>query len=241
MVTGNIDTKTVFKKTEKIFSKVKKGKNKFSKKAKISQGFPEIKIINKECDQTHLALACSTGFGANDERIYPLKLLSVILGGNMSSRLFIEIREKLGLAYHISSLLALYTDCGYFGLSAGIQHEKMEKTIKKALQIIKNIKEKGVTEKELSGAKGYIRGQTAIGLDTVEDISGFIINQELLNDKILQPEEILEKIEKVAKNDIIKIARDIFKPEKISMAVIGQHKNIKQKQEDYKKLFLKLC
>ncbi|MBU2219246.1 insulinase family protein, partial [Patescibacteria group bacterium] len=111
---GNIDKKTAFKKIKNVFSRIRKGENKSFQRIKISQKSPQIKIIKKDSDQTHFALAFR-GYDMFDEKRYILNLLSVVLGGNMSSRLFTEIREKLGLAYYVYSWGDQYNDCGYLG------------------------------------------------------------------------------------------------------------------------------
>jgi len=235
IVAGNIDKKTAFKKIEKVFSRIRKGKNKNFPGVKISQKSPQIKIVKKDSDQTHFALAFR-GYDMFDEKRYVLNLLSVVLGGNMSSRLSTEIREKLGLAYYVYSWGDQYTDCGYLGMAAGIPHEKMETVAKKIANIIKEIKEKSVSKKDLDLAKGFIRGQMALKFETSDEIASFVAGQELFYKKILQPEEILKKIEKVNKNDILRIGREIFRPSKVNLAVIGRPGDNKRNEEQYKKI-----
>ncbi len=236
---GNIDKKEAFKKIEKFFGRIRKGINKSPKKTKISQKTPQIKIIKKDSDQTHFALAFR-GYDMFDEKRYILNLLSIILGGNSSSKLFTEIREKLGLAYYVYSWGDQYNDCGYLGMAAGIPHEKIEKVISKIAEIVKEIKEKGVSQKDLDLAKGFIRGQMALNFETSDEIASFIAGQELFYKKILQPEEVLKKIEKINKNDILRIGREIFKPSRVNLAVIGQQEDSKRNEELYKKIFLKI-
>lgn len=246
IVAGNIDKKTAFKKIKNVFSRIRKGANKPFQRIKISQKSPQIKIIKKDSDQTHFALAFR-GYDMFDEKRYILNLLSVTLGGNMSSRLFTEIREKLGLAYYVYSWGDQYNDCGYLGMAAGIPHEKIEKIINKITEIIKEIKEKSVSQKELDLAKGFIRGQMALKFETSDEIASFIAGQELFYKKILQPEEILKKIEKVNQNDILRIGKEIFNPARANLAIIGQPRSAARREGDnrkdeelYKKIFLKI-
>ncbi len=220
---GRLDSQTCFKKIEKAFSRVRRGKNKNFLAIKPPRKEPKIKIAEKDSDQTHFIVSFN-GYDLFDERRYILNLLSVILGGNTSSRLFMEIREKLGLAYYVYGFGDQYTDAGYLGMAAGIPHEKMELVIKKIIEIIKEIKKKGVAKKDLDLAKGFIRGQMALKFETSDEIASFVASQELFYKKILQPEEILKKIEKITSNDIIKIGNDIFKPTKFNLAVIGPQK-----------------
>ncbi|MCX6731457.1 MAG: pitrilysin family protein [Candidatus Parcubacteria bacterium] len=236
---GNIESKIVFKKIEKIFKRVRQGKNKTFSPARISGKFSKVKIIKKDSDQTHLAIAFN-GYDMFDEKRHILNLLSVILGGNSSSRLYMEIREKLGLAYYVYGWGDQYTDTGYLGMGAGIPHQKMGLVIKKIISIIKEIKEKSVSQKDLNDAKSFIRGQMALRFETSDEIASYIAGQELFYKKILQPEEILKKIEKVNQSDILRIGREIFRPARANLAVIGQQEGDKKNEEQYKKILGKI-
>lgn len=239
VATGDFEAEDVFKKIEKYFGGFKKGKNRPAEKAVLPNKETRAKIIYKDSDQTHLALGIRA-YDMFDERRYPLGLLSLIVGGNSSSRLWMEIREKLGLAYYVFSFAEQFLDCGYFGIGSGIPHEKLEAVSKKIIEVLKSIKLKGVSDKELKDAKSYTRGQMALKLETSDEIASFCAGQEIFYDEILQPEEILKKIEKTSKNDILKIANDIFVSDKISMTVIGKHSNPEQKEDFYKKLFSRI-
>ena len=104
----------------------------------------------------------------------------------------------------------------------------------------RKIKQKGVSEKELKNAKSFTRGRFALSLESSDEVAMFFGEQELLLGKIFQPEEILKKIVKVSKRDIIKIERDIFRPAKCNLVAIGQHRNIGAKSELYRKIFNKI-
>ncbi len=235
-VAGNIVKDEVFEKITKTFGKIKKGKNNPPRKAKNTQKSASVKIIDKNLDQTHLTMAFRA-YDMFDKKRYALNLLSIILGGKSSSKLFTEIREKLGLAYYIYSWGDQYLDCGYLGMAAGIPHNKLETVVKKIIEITGKIKEKGVSKSDLKHAKNFLRGKTALSFETSDDIASFAAEQELFREKILQPDDILKKIEKVSQDDILKVARDIFRPNKINMAVIGRHEDTKKKEDYYKKLF----
>jgi len=238
IATGNIDTKKVFNEIEKRFSKTKKGKNKLAKKIKIVQKSPRVKVINKDSDQAHLALALRA-YDMFDEKRYALNLLAIMLGGNMSSRLLMEIREKLGLAYYVFAFGDQYTDCGYLGIGAGVAHEKLEKTVKKIGEISKLLKRKGVSRNELKFAKSFLRGQMAMKLETSDDVASFCASQELFYKKILQPEDILKKIEKISQSDILSVVKEVFNPNRISMATIGNQEDSVKKEKFYKLLISK--
>lgn len=236
-IAGHINLKKVFKKIEKKFRKIKKGNNQSPQKIKIFQEKPRIKIIEKELEQAHFSLAAG-GYNIFDERRYGLNLFSIILGGNTSSRLFLEIREKLGLSYYIYSWTREFLDCGYLGINAGVSNKNLEETIIKIGEIIKKIKEKRVSFKELNRAKSFIRGQMALSFETSDEIASFIAQQELFYKKILQPEEIIKKFEKVNQDEILKIANDVLKPQKMNLVIIGQ--KVKEKEEAFKKILGKI-
>lgn len=235
-VAGNIDKEVVFKKVNKIFGKIRRGKNKPFAGAVVGQNGVNIKIAKKESDQTHFALAARS-YDIFDERKYVLNLLSVILGGNTSSKLFMEIREKLGLAYYVYSWSDLLEDCGYLGIASGVPHEKLPAVARKISDIIKSVKQKRISKKDLDFAKSYVRGQTALRFETSDEIANFVAGQEMVYNKVTQPGEIIKKIEKVSEGDILKAAKDIFRPDRISMSVVGRPAG---SQDFYKKIFSRI-
>ncbi len=239
VVAGNIKKDIAFKKIEEKFIRMKKGNNKKPKKTLIHQKFPAVKIVSKDIDQTHLTLAFRA-YDMFDEKRYILNLISVILGGYSSSKLFAEIREKMGLAYYVYSYGDQYMDCGYLGIGTGIPHDKLETVVKKITEIVKNVKNGGITKNDLEHAKSYLRGQMALKFEGSDEVAYFIAGQEMFYKKIMQPIDIIKKIEKVSQNDIVKVAKDIFRPYKINMAVIGNHKDLIKKEKYYKKLFLEI-
>lgn len=228
VVAGGIDPKTALKKIEKAFKKLKRGKQKLGDKTRVLQKSPAVKFLNKKLDQSHLAIGLRA-YDMFDERRYALSVLSVILGENASSRLFMEIREKLGLAYYVGSMFLMQIDTGLLAIRAGVSHDNLEKSSGKILEILSDLRRNGVSKKELEDAKSFIRGQMALGLETSDQVADFYGEQELFYKKILQPEEILKKLEKVSQNDILRVARDIFRPDKINMVVIGQQEGREQK------------
>jgi len=236
VVAGKIKPEKVFKKIESAFAGTKKGAKIPAPQTKENQKSPRVGIINKKSDQTHLALGIKA-FDMFDERRYALGVLSVILGGNSSSLLFSEIREKNGLAYYVGSDDWLQTDTGLLYLRAGVSHANLRKTVGKIKEILTRLKEEKVPLKVLDDAKSYIRGQMALGLETTDNVADFYGEQDLFYKKILKPDDILKKIEKVSQNDILKVMRDIFRPDRINMAVIGRHGNAKKEEDYYRKLF----
>jgi len=227
---GKIGEAGILKKIEKIFADMPATGDAGKKKVLEKQSNPQIKIKHKKTDQAHLVL----GFRARDmfhpDR-YALTLLANILGGGMSSRLFLSVREKLGLAYYIRASFESYTDSGYLAVGAGVDTDqrKIEKTVKTILKEIKRIKEIKIGEKELRKAKENIRGRMVLSLESSDEIAGFLVGQELMKGKIESPEKLLAEVDKVSAQDIQRVAREIFVDEKLNLAMIGP-------MEDSKKL-----
>lgn len=237
-VAGNIGAKDAFSKLEKAFRKMPQGKPKSREKAKDFQKEPRIKLIEKKTDQMHFT-AAFRAYDIFDEKKYALGLLAIILGGNLSSRLWMEIREKMGLAYYVGAGPEQYTDAGYLALKAGVPHEKLAKVLEKISEIIRKLKQKGVSEKELKDAKSFTRGHFALSLESSDEVAMFFGEQELLLKKILQPEDILGKIGKISQNDILRIGKDIFRPSKSNLVAIGQHQDIKRQEQLCAQIFAK--
>jgi predicted Zn-dependent peptidase len=232
-VAGAINSTDIENKIKNYF-KDKKSEN-FGTKLKVieSQEEPQIFLYNKKTDQTHFCLGVRA-FDINHPQRYALALLAIILGGNMSSRLFIKVRERSGLAYSIHTSADSSTDAGYLVTQAGIDSKNLEKTVKLILEEYKNLKDKKITEKELQKAKDYIKGITSLSLDASDYQTSFYATQELLESKILSPEEKFAKIDEISVDDIKKVAEEIFVSEKLNLAVIGpMEENIK---EDLKKI-----
>jgi predicted Zn-dependent peptidase len=156
----------------------------------------------------------------------------------MSSRLFIKVRERRGLAYSIHTSIDNSTDTGYLVTQAGIDHKNLEKSVKLILQEYKNIKDTKITEKELQKAKDYLKGTMSLSLDSSDSQASFYAVQELLEKEVLSPEEKFKKIDEVSINDIKNISEDIFLPEKINLAIIGPVEG--DKKEKLKKILTNL-
>ena len=152
----------------------------------------------------------------------------------MSSRLWIEIREKLNLAYYVFTETNFSTDTGYLVTRVGLDVNNIEKGIKTILREYKKISQKGVSAKELKKAKDHLKGKMALSLETSDSLAFFYGLQELLKKEIFSPEEIYKKFDKIRGSDILKTARDVFRPSKLNLAIVGPFKE--RDKEKFKKL-----
>jgi predicted Zn-dependent peptidase len=225
-VSGNFKKEKTKELAKKYFSRIGSGKMNNSNPVKEKQKKPKLLINFKETDQTHFCLGAKAYDLFHKDR-YITDVMSVILGGNMSSRLFSEVREKRGLAYYVKTTTSKYLDSGNLFTQAGVAHKNLEKTAKIILENYKKLKEKDVPDSELRKAKEYIKGISNIGLESTDARALFFGTQEVLMNKIVSLEERFKKIDKVSKMDIKRVANDIFRPEKLNLAIIGPHKSKK--------------
>jgi len=219
-VAGKFEEKKLKKVFDKFFSNIeKKEENKFEKWEKIQKG-PKVKLMLKETEQTHISFG-GFAYSFEDEKRFPLSVLNVILGGNMSSRLFNKIREELGLAYEIRSFLRQYQDTGIFNISAGISPENLEKSMTEIIKVLKEIKEKGIKEDEFERAKRFLISQFLMGLEDNLEYMLWIGEQRLLKKKMEKIKDIVKKVEKVKRREVEEVAQDLFKKENFYLAVIS--------------------
>ncbi len=233
-IAGNFNEKKTLNLARKYFFGMKKGEKPKYEKVIENQKEPEIMIKQKNTDQTHFLLG-SRAFDFNHKDRFALGLLSIILGGNMSSRLFIEVRERRGLAYHVRTSVDAFADCGYLATQAGVNHDKLELTIKTILSEYQKISTEKVSRKELQNAKDFLKGKSVMNFESSDDVAMFFVDQEVKKRKIMKLPEIFKKIDKVTESDILRVAKEVFQNRKLNLAVIGPHKN-KRKLEKILKL-----
>lgn len=221
-VAGNIDPKKVKNAIGKAFADMRTGEKPTWKPVKERQSQPAVVVAHKKTDQTHLVLGVRTYYAEHPDR-YALSVLSTILGGGMSSRLFIEVRERRGLAYHISTGTDAYHDAGYLATQCGVEHENLEKALAVILDEYRKIATEKVSEEELTRAKEYIKGKMAMGLEGSDDVVEYLVSQETLRGKIILPKERVKMIERVTAAQVLRVAKDIFQNRKLNLAVIGPH------------------
>jgi len=223
IVSGNFNPKTIMPKIEKHFAVIHNGKKSGKVAVVERQTKPEVLVKFKESDQTHLVLGCRA-YNLFDKRKYALEILADILGGGMSSRLFQKVREELGAAYYVKADTDALTDHGTFSVSAGIEHSKIDIVIKAILGELVKISKGDITEKNLADAKEHLSGRMLLGLETSDALAMFYGGQEILEKEMKTPAEVAKAIAKVTKAEVVAVARDIFKNEKLNLAMIGPYR-----------------
>ncbi len=219
-VAGDIDEKDIEKKMGEYFANIQVRKAPEKLPVKESQSRPGVFLHYKKTDQTHFCLG-ARAYDMYDPRRYALQLIAIMLGGNMSSRLFISVRERNGLGYYIHTSVDSATDTGYLVTQSGIKNDSLEKAIGLVLAEYKDLCNNEVSAEELQKAKDYVRGSTSLSLDGTDTQASFYATQEVMRQEVMTPEQKLDMIDKVTASDIKKVAQDIFKNEKLNLSVIG--------------------
>jgi len=193
------------------------------------QNAPQIKFQKRDIEQMHVALGMH-GFDENHEDRYVMSLLSIILGGNMSSRLFIELREKRGLAYSVSCSAKSLHDTGQFLIRAGVDNQKVTKAVGLILKELEKIKKQGVGQGEFTRAKDYLMGQLMLGLEDTMDHMLWLGEGVIARNKIRTFKSVVRKFEKIKRSDIKRIAKEIFNDRGINLAAVGPLTDKQQQQ-----------
>lgn len=225
-VAGGVKESTTLNLIKKYLKNVvsKKRENNISKDFKIVQTKPKSKLYSKKKEQAHFIVGF-LGEGRGYENRFAQGILSAILGGGMSSRLFIEVRERRGLAYSVRTSVDRYSDVGYIGTYAGVDPKKADEALKIILDQSYGLASGKfpITPKELTKSKEYIKGHLALALEDTKDVGSFFGEQALFLKEVLTPEEIYKKIDKITVSDVLKEAKKLLVPERLNFAVIGPY------------------
>nr|MBP6994398.1 insulinase family protein [Candidatus Woesebacteria bacterium] len=183
-------------------------------------------MFTKKTEQAHFVLGYVTDHGFMDARKYRLSILSGILGGGMSSRLFAEIREKRGLCYYVHTSQDLYAETGSMATSAGVRNDVA--TVNEAIKLIvaehekiAQGQDKDTIVKEVSRVKSMLKGRFLLGLENSQSVASFYGMKLLLEGMSIDPHEVIKHIDAVTVEDVISAANHIVQEEKFHLAVVG--------------------
>lgn len=223
-IAGHYDKKQVLALLKKYFLQKSSGSVPTFLGVLENQKKPSLSVVYKNTDQAHLVVGFRGLPGTHPDR-YNAAVLATILGGGMSSRLFVNVREKRGLAYYVRAANEGYHDTGTFCASAGVDLRRIEEALKVILGEFAKTCAKKVSAKELKKAKEYIRGGTILSWEDSRSVAlGYGID-ELLEGKIRTQEEILAEIDRVTADDVLRVAQFLFTNSKLNLAVIGPFKD----------------
>lgn len=224
VVAGKVSDAAVFSEVKKIFGTLPGARKSGKVKTVEKQKAPRALVKYKKTDQTHLIL----GFRAFDTyaKVNPtLTVLSTILAGGMSSRLFVKLREEMGVAYYVRASIDAYTDHGFLEISAGVSNARTAEVITEILKECSRLTKEPVSDVELSKIKEYLAGNQKLELESSDAYASFFGGQEVLRKKIKQPEEYEAAIRRVSARDIQALAKQIFTNNRLNLALIGPYKN----------------
>ena len=218
-VAGNIEHEDVMELVKKYFGMAKTEK-KYGFRAWKKMKGARISIRKKKTEQAHLAIGF-LGYPETHKDHFVKKILAVILGGNMSSRMFLNVREAKGLSYYIHTSTDNYTDAGAIVTNSGVDLKRVDEAILGIIEEYRKVCEEDVGEEELEKAKSYLKGKLVLGLEDSEEFAHLIGKYELLHGKVMTLEEIFKAVDKVKVADVRRVAEDLLQPKKMKMALIG--------------------
>ena len=215
---GNLDHSRLVELLQPAFETIKQG-----------NGFPQrvtpktcsvVDLTHRELEQMHVCLSAK-GLSITDPRRYAFSLLNTILGGNMSSRLFQEVREKRGLAYSVYSFISSHGDTGMFGVYVGVAPKRALEATQLVLDEINKLKEEQVESLELKGAIEYTKGGLLLASESIDNQMVRSAQNEIHFGCEVPLQEIIEKVEAVTREDILELANELFDPRQMALTLLG--------------------
>lgn len=225
VIAGKMDEEDIKKKIENSFGVLPTFSTQGFVKIKDEQDTSAVMIKYKKTEQAHFGLGFRTVGLLHEKDRYPLSVLSAILGGGMSSRLFHEIREKRGLAYYVRAYSENFIDLGYLATFAGVDPKRIDEAITVTIEEYKKIlKGDSIAETELNKAKEYMKGHFILDLEDTRSVASYYATAELLENQLENPEEVTAKIDAVTLDEVYRVAKEYMTMDKMNLAVIGDFK-----------------
>jgi len=191
--------------------------------ARNDQQKPRVRLFTKGTEQTQIALGIRT-CSRHDRRRYALRLLSTILGENMSSRLFQVVREDRGLAYSIYSTPSFFQDTGDLVISAGLDTDNLPRTLRLILRELRRLTQSPPSAAELRRARDYLIGQIDLSLESADNQMNWLGEQLLGYGRIYPPAALKRHLGKVTAGEIRAVAREFFRPDRLNLALVSPFK-----------------
>jgi predicted Zn-dependent peptidase len=232
IVAGNFDQDAAMREISLRFAALPESPKQAKLAVSDTQTEPVVKFQYKDTDQTHLVIGVRT-FPAKDSRGTALKVLSNVLSGGFSSRLFQKLREEMGVGYHVYSDVEEYSDHGCFTVSAGVDSSRVEEVVHAILSEMNKLAAEPVPEDELQKTKDYMIGNMYLGLESSDAVAEYYAVQDILTGETTSVDELADRIRGVTSDDIQKVAQDIMRDDRLNMALIGNM----QDGEILKKIF----
>ena len=226
---GNLDHPRLVDLVQPAFESIKPG-NGFPRRIS-PQCCSVVDLTHRDLEQTHICLNAN-GLSITDPRRYTFSLLNTILGGNMSSRLFQEVREKRGLAYSVYSFISSHGDAGMFGVYAGVAPKRAQETTRLVLDEIHKLRKKRVASSELKGAIEYTKGGLMLASESIDNQMVRSAQNEIHFGCEIPLQKIIENVEAVTRDDILELANELFHPRQMALTLLGPVNNDKNEFEE---------
>jgi predicted Zn-dependent peptidase len=223
VVAGNISHEDVVALVEGKFAGFRQGEHGAWFPAKNGQQEPRLAILNKRTEQSHIALALR-GLPLEHPDRYALDLLSVLFGEGMSSRLFMELRERQGLCYDVHAYVSHFLDTGSFGIYAAVDPSRARDAVVALLGEVVKLRE-GVPEEELRKSKELAKGRLLLRMEDTRAVSAWLGSQEMLTGHVNSPEEVVRRLDLVTPADVQRVIDAMLVPEHLSLAIVGPHRS----------------
>jgi len=230
---GNIDHKRLVELVGPVFETIQ-----------LRDGFPQrikprgrsvVTLNHRNLEQMHLCLS-APGMSITDPRRYACSLMNTVLGGNMSSRLFQEVRERRGLAYSVYSFLSSHVDTGMFGFYMGVDPKRARETIRLVMDEIDRIKQEPVDSSELKGAMEYTKGSLLLASESADNQMVRCAQNEIHFENDIALETIIDNIEAVTAEDILNTANELFNRGQMALTLLGP---IEDDQKEFEEILFK--
>jgi len=234
IVAGGLGGRTDYlKKIEDTFGQWEDHRFKTYERVKEAQRSPQIQMYTKKTEQAHFCLGFRA-FPFSDHRRYALTVLSTVLGGGASSRLFMEVRERKGLCYYIHTSRQHYADSGNLATQAGVPKDivKLKLAVNATLEEHKKLSLGNITDEEISRAKEIIKGHFFLSLEDSYNVASYYGKRNLLERSMVSPEDYIVELGKVTKDDITTLAKTLFVPNNLNIAVVGPFEQTNLKASD---------
>lgn len=189
----------------------------------VDHGEIQTVVDMRQSDQAHFVLGFPS-FHLTHPMRYAQSLLQTVLGGNMSSRLFTEVREKRGLAYYVRADVDRFRDTGAFAAVAGVDVNRVDEAIEATMKVFSDVKDdkrKKITEAEVERAKDYLAGSLTLSMEGTRNVAQYWGQRVLQDDEIMSPRKVIERLREVTREEVVEAAQYIFKPEKMVFALVG--------------------
>jgi predicted Zn-dependent peptidase len=179
-----------------------------------------VRVFTKQSDQAHLILGVPSYPLEHPDR-YALQMVSTVLGGGMSSRLFTEVRERRGLAYYVFGINHSYTDAGSLYSQAGVDINRIDEAVTTIASELRKIAAEPVPADELEKARNFTKGRFVLQLESPQGLILFGLRKEVLERRAPDPEEVLAGVDAVTAEDVQRVAQDVISDERLRLALIG--------------------